>query len=59
VRGRLLLEVVGGDVVLAHGVVLELVPHQDAAEVGVAVEHDAEEVEDLAFLEVARRARPA
>jgi hypothetical protein len=34
--------------------VLELVPHQDAAQVGMAGEDDAEEVEDLALLEFAR-----
>ena len=51
-RGRLVLVVVGIDVVAAHGVVDELVPHEDAAEVGMAVEDDAEEIEDLALLEL-------
>ncbi len=48
--GGLVLVVVGVDVVAAHGVVDELVPHEEAAEVGVAVEVDAVEVEDLALL---------
>ena len=52
VRGRLVLVVVGLDVVPAHGMVNEAVPHQDAAQVGMAVEDDAEEVEDLALLEL-------
>ena len=51
-RGGLVLVVVGIDVVAAHGVVDEAVPHKDAAEVGMAVEDDAVEVEDLAFLEL-------
>ena len=51
-RRRLVLVVVGIDVIAAHGMVGELVPHQDAAQVGVAVEDDAEEVEDLALLEL-------
>ena len=51
-RGGLVLVVVGLDVVAAHGMILKLVPHQDAAQVGVAVEDDAVEVEDLALLEL-------
>jgi hypothetical protein len=51
VGGGLVLVVVGIDVVAAHGVVDEVVPHEEAAEVGVPVEDDAEEVEDLALLE--------
>ena len=50
-RGRFVFVIVRIDVVPAHGVVDEPVPHQDAAQVGVAVEDDAEEVEDLALLE--------
>ena len=49
--------VVGGrDVVFAHGVVGELVPHEDAAQIGMAVEDDAVEVEGLALLKL--RAAP-
>ena len=47
------LVVVRLDVVLAHRVVLELVPHQDAPQVGMPVEDDAEKVENLPFLEFA------
>ena len=54
VRRGLPLVVVGLDVVLAHRMILELVPHQDAAQVGVALEDDAVEVEHLALLELAR-----
>ena len=56
VGGGLVFVVVGIDVVPAHGMVLEFVPHQQAAQVGVAVEEDPEEVEDLALLEL--RAAP-
>ena len=49
--GGFVFVVVGGGVVFAHGMVLELVPHEDAPEVGVAMEADAVEVENLAFLE--------
>ena len=47
------LVVLGLHVVLAHRVVLEPVPHEDAAQVGVAREDDAVKVEDLALLEFA------
>ena len=48
---RLPLVVVRFAVVAAHRVVLEAVPHQDAAQVGVAFKDDAEEVVHFAFLE--------
>ena len=53
VRGRFPFVVVWFDIVLAHGVVFKLVPHEDAAEIGVIGEEDAEEIEDFAFLELA------
>ena len=52
VGGRFVLVVVGLDVVAAHGVVGELGPHQQAAQVGVAVEDNAVEVENLALLKL-------
>ena len=58
VRRRLVFVIVGLDVILAHGVVLELVPHQNAAQVGMAVEDDAVEIEDLALLKFGTSARP-
>ena len=45
--------VVGFDVVLAHRVVGKGIPHEESAQVGMAGENDAEEVEDFALLEFA------
>ncbi len=50
VRRRLVFVIVRLDVVPAHGVVLETIPHQDAAQIGMAVEDDAVEVEDFPLL---------
>jgi hypothetical protein len=53
VRRGLPLVIVGLDVVAPHGMVFELVPHQNTTEIGMADEGDAEEVEDFAFLKFA------
>ena len=53
VRRGLPLVIVGLDVVAAHRVVFELVPHQNTTEIGMADEGDAEEIEDFAFLKFA------
>ena len=50
VRRGLVLVVVGLDIVFAHGMIFKLVPHQYAAQIGMAVEDDSVEVEDLALL---------
>ena len=42
-------------IVLAQGMALPFVGHHDAAQVGMSAEADAEEVEDLALVEVRRR----
>src|SRR6266853_596720 len=49
-RGRLVFVIVRLDVVFAHGMVFEFVPHQDAAQIRVAVEPDTEQVVDFALL---------
>ncbi len=54
VRRRLVLEIVGLHVVLAHGVVLEFIPHQQAAQIGMAGKDDAVEIEDFALLKLRR-----
>ena len=46
----LIFVVVRINVVLAHGVVFELFPHEQAAQVGVAREDDSVEIEDFALL---------
>ena len=54
VRRGLVFKVVGLNVILAHGVVFEPVPHQNAAQVGMAGEDDPVEIEDLALLKLGR-----
>src|SRR5436309_9019131 len=51
-RGRDAVVLLGLDEVLAQRVSRPVLRHEDAAEVGVALEDDAEEVEDLALLPV-------
>jgi len=41
------------DVIFAHRMVLKIVPHQDAPQIGMAVEHDAVKVVDFALLKFA------
>ncbi len=48
------LEVIRLDVIAAHGVVFELIPHENAAKVWMAGKNDAEEIEDFAFLKFCR-----
>ena len=52
VRRGLVFVIVRRDVVLAHRMVGELVPHQDPAQVGMPGEDDAEKIKDLALLEL-------
>jgi len=52
VRRRLVFVIVRLHVIFAHREILELVPHQDAAEVRVAVEDDAVESKDFTFLKL-------
>src|SRR6266511_4117710 len=53
VRRRLVFVVVWIDVIFAHRIILEAVPHQDAAQVGMALQNDAVEIEDFALLKFA------
>ena len=53
VRRGFVFVIVRLDVILAHGMGRELVPHQDAAQVGMTIEYDAVEIENLALLEFA------
>ena len=40
-------------VILAHGKILEAIPHQDAAQIRVAFKHNAEQVKDFSLLKFA------
>src|ERR1017187_9707835 len=51
VRGWLVFVVVRVHVIPAHGMVLELVPHQQAPQIGVTIEDDSEEIEYLTLLQ--------
>ena len=59
VRRRLVFVIVRLDVILAHRMIGKLIPHQDAAQIGMAVEMNAVEIEDLALLKFRARARSA
>ena len=52
VRSGLVLVIVWIDVIPAHWMVLELVPHEQAPQVVMPLEDDAEEVKNLALLKV-------
>ena len=52
VRGGLPLKVIGLHVVAAHRMILELIPHQQAAQIGVPLEDDPEQIEYLALLKL-------
>src|SRR5882757_7736894 len=52
VRGRFVLVVVRFDVIFAHGMIFKFVPHQYTAQIGMTVEDDSVEVEDLALLKL-------
>lgn len=53
VRRRLIFIVVRLDVIFAHRMILKIVPHENAAQIGVAVEDDAVKVENFALLKLA------
>jgi hypothetical protein len=53
VRRGLPLVVIRLDVVLAHGMPGEGIPHQDAPQIRMPLEDDTVEIEDLALLELA------
>ena len=50
VRCGFLFVIVRLDVILAHRIIHELVPHQNSPQVGMTFEVDAVEIEDLALL---------
>src|ERR1700728_289856 len=54
VRRGLVLKVIRLHVIAAHRVVLESVPHENAAQVGMARKDDPVEIEDLALLKLGR-----
>src|ERR1035438_6382177 len=51
VRGRLVFVIVRVHVIPAHRIVLEIVPHQQAPQIGMPVEDDSEEIENLPLLQ--------
>src|SRR4051794_15572756 len=51
-RGGLVLVVVGLNVIPAHRMIREAVPHQKAAKIGMAVEHNPIEIVDLPLLKL-------
>ena len=55
VRCRFVFVIVRFTIIFAHRKILELVPHQDAAQIGMAVETDSVEIENLALLKFALR----
>ena len=50
VRGRFPFEIVRRNVILAHRMIFEFVPHQNPPQIGMPVEMDAVEIEDFALL---------
>src|ERR1035441_4773226 len=50
-RGRLVFVIIRVHVIPAHRMVLEIVPHQQAPQIGMPVEHDSEEIEYLPLLQ--------
>src|SRR5260370_34650290 len=52
VRCRFVLVVIRLDIVFTHGMIFKFVTHQYAAQIGMTVEDDSVEVEDLALLKL-------
>src|SRR5258705_2431193 len=52
VRCRFVLVVIRLDIIFAHGMIFKFVPHQYSTQIGMAVEDDSVEVEDLALLKL-------
>ncbi len=50
VRRRLVLVVVRLYIIFSHRMIFELIPHQNTAQVGMAIEDDPVQIEDLALL---------
>ena len=54
VRRRLVLEVIRLNIIAAHGMILEAIPHQQPPQIRVARKDDSVEIEDLALLKLRR-----
>src|ERR1051326_7968731 len=52
-RGGFVFEVVRLDIIFSHRMVLETFPHQDPAQVRMAIENNSIEIQDLALLKFA------
>src|ERR1700745_3512886 len=50
VRSRLVFVIVWFTIILAHWVIFELIPHQDAPHIGMIVEANAVQIEDFSLL---------
>src|SRR2546421_12126139 len=48
---RLVFKIIRRHVIFTHGVIFELIPHQDPAQVRMPLEMDAIEIENLPFLQ--------